>query len=100
MTAVADGHQTRPAVEAGGGERFSVMPWLGSRSLGVPLLRVSDLRYPWWPRARSGATVEELASRTRLLPDLARVLKVYHAGGVEEASSVLHRLMADGDGAG
>ena len=94
------GRAARSTVEAGGEERFFVTQWLGSPSLGAPLLRVRDLRYPWRRRARSGVTVEEIASRTRLRPDLARVLKVYHAGGMEEASSVLRRLMTEGDGAG
>ena len=98
--AARSGGAARSAVEAGLEERFCVTRWLGSPSLGAPLLRVRDLRYPWRRRARSGVTVEGIASRTRLRPDLARVLKVYHAGGMEETSLVLRRLMTEGDGAG
>ena len=48
----------------------------------------------------TGITIAEVISSAWLRPDLARVYKLYEAGGSEEASSTLCRLMAEGAGVG
>ena len=75
------------------------MEWFGvplERSTPLPLDR---LKFPWCRYARSGITVGELLARETLRPDLLRVRRVYEAGRGEEASLMLGRLLAEGDGA-
>ena len=98
--AAGAGGKTRASFDAGVEEKFSSTQWLGSPSSEAPLLRIRVLRYPWLRRARTGVTVVYVASRAWLRPDLARIFAVCIAGGLEEASSVLHRLITKGGRSG
>ena len=83
-----------PSSFHGEGESPSATRWLGVVGRGsAPLRRRAAV--PLATTSRSGVTVEEVAFCAWLRLDLARVFKIYEAGGVLEASSSLHRFMAE-----
>ena len=82
------------------GERDdSTTKWFGSPLERSAPLPVKPLRFPWRRFACSEVTVSELLSHDRLRPDLLRVSRVNEAGGIEEASLMLGRLVASDVGA-
>ena len=87
---------SHPLPVVGERELPSTTRWLGEPSLDAPQLPLSELCFPWRRRGHSKVMVEELTSCEWLRPDLARIFKIYEAGGAEEASSSSQRLMAEG----